>query len=89
MKELDRLYDWLYDLKENRVSYGKAGAKQIYQEDMDLGMSLYLEVKKKVKIADNFHKAMFGTSPIVEEDDEDDSSDSDDVSEEFAKLFNE
>ena len=59
VKELDRLYDWLFDLKENRVSYGKAGAKQIYQEDIDLGMSLYLEVKKKVDLADNLHKALF------------------------------
>ncbi len=56
MNELDALYDWLYDLKEIRVSYGKAGAKQIYQEDLDIGMKLYLEVKRQVQKMENKSK---------------------------------
>ncbi len=46
MRELDNLYDWIFDLKEIRNSYGKKGIKQIYQSDLDLGMQLYLELKK-------------------------------------------
>ena len=65
MKELDRLYDWLSDLKENRVSYGKAGAKQIYQEDMDLGMSLYLEVKKQIQSREKGLKLYFDNKKIM------------------------
>lgn len=49
MKELDAMYDWLFDLKEIRVSYGKNGIKQVYQSDLDLGMKLYLELKKALK----------------------------------------
>jgi hypothetical protein len=48
MKELDELYDWLLDLKEYRVSYGKSGIKQIHQSDMDKGMTLYLKLKQKI-----------------------------------------
>lgn len=48
MKELDALYDWLFDLKEIRNSYGKSGIKQVYQSDLDLGMKLYLELRKKM-----------------------------------------
>ncbi len=66
MKELYRLYNWLYDLKENRVSYGKAGAKQIYQEDMDLGMNLYLEVKKKLQGREKGKRIYFDNKKLIE-----------------------
>ncbi len=49
MLELDNLYDWLYAMKNIRNSYGKNGIKQIYQSDLDLGMKLYLELKKALK----------------------------------------
>ena len=49
MRELEAMYDWLYDLKNIRNSYGKNGIKQIYQSDLDLGMKLYLELKKALK----------------------------------------
>jgi len=44
-KELDNLYDWLYEMKEIRNAYGSNGIKMIYQEDLDLGM--------KIKKSDN------------------------------------
>ncbi len=49
MHELDDLYDWLYTMKNIRNSYGKSGIKLIYQEDLDLGMKLYLELRKVLK----------------------------------------
>lgn len=66
MEELDRLYDWLYDLHSIRVSYGKAGAKQIYQEDLDIGMKLYIAVKKKVQGREKGLKLYFDTMKITE-----------------------
>ena len=66
MRELDNLYDWLYALKENRVSYGKTGIKQIYQDDLDLGMKLYLELKKTIESQSKGLKLYLDTKRMLE-----------------------
>ena len=65
MKELDALYDWLYDLKEIRNSYGKSGIKQVYQSDLDEGMQLYLELKKAVESQRKAIKHYFDNKKII------------------------
>lgn len=65
MNELDNLYDWLYTMKNNRNSYGKAGIKMIYQSDLDLGMKLYLELKKAVESKNKALKHYFDTRKII------------------------
>jgi len=49
MKEMEAMYDWIFEMKNTRNSYGKTGIKQIYQSDLDEGMKLYLELKKALK----------------------------------------
>ncbi len=66
MNELDNLYDWLYDLKNIRNSYGKTGIKQIYQSDLDLGMKLYLELKNKISSIKKGRKLYLDTKKMLD-----------------------
>ena len=70
MKELDALYDWLWDMKNTRNSYGKAGIKMIYQSDVDKGMKLYLELKKAVESQRKAIKHYFDNKKIIKHIDE-------------------
>ena len=66
MRELDNLYDWLYEMKETRTSYGKGKIKTIYQSDLDLGMKLYLELKKAVESQAKGIKLYLDTKRMLE-----------------------
>lgn len=66
MKEMDAMYDWVYEMKNTRNSYGKAGIKQIYQSDLDAGMKLYLELKKTVEGQTKAIKMYFDNANLID-----------------------